>query len=53
MTVWVWLWGDKKTSPPNVEEELMMEAWCLLKDEEEGGLLPLPTFFLIVKNVAH
>ena len=30
-------------------EELMMEAWGLLKNEEEGGLFPLPTFPLIIK----
>ena len=53
MTVWVWLQGVKKTPPPDVEEELMMEALCLLKDEEEGGLLPLPIFLFIVKSVAH
>ena len=36
-------------APPDVEEELMMEAWHLLKNEQEGGLLPLPTFPLIIK----
>ena len=34
---------------PSVEKELMMEAWCLLKNEEEGGLLPFPSFPLIIK----
>ena len=33
-----------------MEEELMMEAWCLLKNEKEGGLLPLPAFPLIIKE---
>ena len=32
-----------------MEEELMTEAWYLLKDEEEDGLLPLPTFPLTIK----
>ena len=34
---------------PSVEEELMMEAWCLLKNEEEGGFPPFPSFPLIIK----
>ena len=33
----------KRRSPPNMEEELMMEEWGLLKNEEEDGLLSLPT----------
>ena len=53
MTIWVWLWRDKKTPQRDLEEKLMMEAWYLLKDEGEGSLLPLPTFPLIIKNVAH
>ena len=32
-----------------MEEELMMEAWCLLKNEKEGGLFPLSTFPMIIK----
>ena len=47
MTVPAWLCRDKKTPPPDME--LMMEVWHLLKNEEEGGLLPLPTFPLIIK----
>ena len=31
------------------EEELIVKVWCLLKNEEEGGLLSLPTFPLIIK----
>ena len=49
MTVSVWPYGNKKTPPHNVEEERIMEAWRLLKKEEEGGRLPLPTFPLILK----
>ena len=37
MTISVWLCGDKKTPLPEMEEELMMEAWRLLKDEGKGG----------------
>ena len=48
MTVLAWSYRDKKTSLPNVEEELMIEAWHLLK-KEEGGPLPLLTFPLIIK----
>lgn len=40
---------DKKTTLPDVEEELMMEALCLHKNEEEGGLTPLSTSPLILK----
>ena len=40
---------DKKTPLPNLEEELMMEVWHLLQNEEEGGLFPLPIFPLIIK----
>ena len=36
MTVPVWPCRSKKTPPPNVEEELMIEVWRLLKNEEEG-----------------
>ena len=50
MTVLVWPYRDKKTPlPDDAEEELIMEAWCLLKNKEEGGLLSLPTFPLIIK----
>ena len=50
MTVPVWLCRDKKNPPPDVEAELMMEAWRLLKNEEEGGPLLLPAFPLIIKQ---
>ena len=53
MTAPVWPCRDKKIPLPNVEEELMMEAWCLLKNEEEGGLLPLPTFPLVLRAALH
>ena len=36
-----------------MEEELMMEAWGLLKNEEESGLLPSPAFSFDYKIVAH
>lgn len=39
---------DKKTTLPDVEEELMMEALCL-RENEEDGFLPLPNFLLIIK----
>jgi len=39
----------QNNSQPDVEEELMMEAWCLLKNEGKGDILPLPTFPLIIK----
>ena len=45
MTVLVWPYRDKKTPQkqktllPNQEEQLMMEAWHQLRNEEEGGLL--------------
>ena len=41
----VWATTRRKSPPPAVEEELMIEAWHLLKNEEEGGLLP-SLFFL-------
>ena len=44
MTILAWPCRERKTPPPDVEEEPMMEAWHLLKNEEEGGLFPLPTF---------
>ena len=46
-TVPVWLCGDKKTPLLSVEEELM-DAWCLLKNEEQCGLRPY--LFLWLKN---
>ena len=49
MTISVWPCGNKKTPPPNVEEERIMEAWTLLKKEEEGGHLPFSTFPLVIK----
>ena len=45
----VFLPYHKKTPPPDMEEEVIIEAWHLLKNEEEGGLLPLPTFPLTRK----
>ena len=39
---------DKKTPLLNQEEELMMEAWRLLRKDKEV-LLSLPTFPLIIK----
>ena len=33
-----WLDHVGTTPPPDMEEELMMEVWRLLKNEEEGGL---------------
>ena len=48
MIVLTWPCRDRKTHLPKVEEELMMEAWCLLKNEEERGLSLLPTFPLII-----
>ena len=49
MIIPIWPHGDKKTPLPDVEEELMLETWCLLKNEEEGGCLSLPTFPLTIK----
>ena len=42
-----WPCRDKKTPLLSLEEELMMEAWSLLKKDED--LLPLSTFHLIIK----
>ena len=42
-----------KTSLLNVKEELMMEAWCLHKNEEEGGLPPPLHVSFDIKTVAH
>ena len=52
MTVLAWPYRDKKTPQPNLEEELMMEAQCLLKNEEESGLFPLFTFSFDYETVA-
>ena len=52
MTVLAWLWRDKKTPPSDMEEGLMMEVWCLLKNKEESGLFP-PHFSFDYKTVAH
>ena len=49
MTVPAWTYKDEKTPLLTTEEELMMETWHLLKNEEEGDLLPLPTFPFIIK----
>jgi len=43
-----WPCRDKKTPLLNLEEELMIEAWSLLK-EDEDLLFPLSTFHLIIK----
>ena len=32
--------GGTRKLPANTEEEVMMEAWCLLKSEEESSLPP-------------
>lgn len=40
MTVPVWPDKDKKTPPLDGEEELMMETWYLLKNEEKGDFSP-------------
>ena len=45
MTVLAWQHRDKKTPLPKLEEELMMEIWHLLKNEEESGL-SLSSLFL-------
>lgn len=44
MTVPIWPCRDKKTPLLDVQEELMMEAWCLLKNRDESGLHSLPFF---------
>ena len=44
--------GTRKIPPPDMEEELMMEAKHLLKTEEEGGL-PFAQLSLDCKTVAH
>ena len=49
MTIPAWPSRDKKTLPPDMEEELMMEAWYLLNNEEKVTLFPLPTFPIIIK----
>ena len=40
MEVPTWWCRNKKTPLPNLEEELMMEAWCLLKSEENEVFSP-------------
>ena len=52
MTVLAWPCRDKKTPQPNLEEELMLEAWRLLKNEEESSLFPLFIFSSDCKMVA-
>ena len=49
MTIPAWPSRDKKTLPPDMEEELMMEAWHLLRTEEEGGFLSPSAFPSIIK----
>ena len=39
---------DQKIPPPAVEQ-LRMEPWHLLRNEEQGGFLSLHTFPLIIK----
>lgn len=41
--------AGQENSPAPCGGELMMETWRLLKNEEEGNLLPLPIFLLIIK----
>ena len=53
MTLPAWPCKDKKTPPSDIEEELRMEAWCLLKNEEEGGLSPHPHVSSDYKTVAY
>ena len=45
--------GKRELPLPDGEEELMIEAWHLLKNKEEGGLLPLPHFSFDDRTVAH
>ena len=45
--------GDEKVPFPSLEEELIMETWCLLKNEEEGDFPPSPHFSFDFKAVAH
>ena len=39
---------NQKIPLSNLEEELMMEAWCLLKNDKE---VPLPTPFLLIMKL--
>ena len=43
-----WPRRDKKTPLLNLEKELMVKIWRLLKKDREG-LLSFPTFPLIIK----
>lgn len=44
LTTWA-----QENSPTHVEEELIMQAWCFLKNEKEDSLLHTPTFPFIIK----
>ena len=46
---YTWPWRDKKIPLLSLEEELMMEAWRLLKKDKEV-LPPTPPFFLWLRN---
>ena len=52
MTILVWSFRDKKTLQTNLKEMLMMEAWCLLRNEEESDFAT-PHFSFDYKTVAH
>ena len=51
MTILVWPFKDKKTPQTNLKEMLMMERWCLLRNEEESDFAP-PHFSFYYKTVA-
>ena len=53
MTVLAGPCRDKKAPLPNLEEELMLKARNLLKDQEESGFFPPPHFSFDYKTVAH
>ena len=41
--------GDKKSPPPDMEKELMMEVWHVLQNEEKVVCCSSPTYSLIIK----
>ena len=47
-----WPCRDKKTPPPDLVEELKMDAWCLLKKDKEN-YFPFPHSSFDYKNVAQ
>ena len=49
MTILAWQCKDKNTALLNLEKELKMETWHLIKNEEESGHFPISTFSLIIK----